>query len=273
MRVAKFMILEEIKFESKGANMNLIAELPKSQHFARQTSLASQQNHLLASMTQEQRHQIEPYLELVDFSLNQVLYEPGKTTSYIYFPSTAIVSLLYFTESGDTSEIAIVGNDGVVGMSLFFSGTHLPYQAIVQSAGVGFRMRAQAAINAFNRDSEIQNILLHYSLSVITQISQTAVCNRHHTIDQQLCRRLLLALDRLPTNQMAMTQEMLANMLGVRRESITESALKLQISGVVEYKRGLIKVLDRKALESRVCECYAIVKNEQLRLKNIPLHH
>lgn len=253
--------------------MNLVAELSKQQVFAKQAIFAQKQNHLLASMTQDEWPQIEPYLEQVDFSYNQVLCESGKTPTYMYFPTTAIASLLYITESGDSSEIAVVGNDGVVGMSLFFSGSDLPYQALVQTAGKGFRMRAQAAKNAFSRSSVMQNILLHYSQSMITQITQTAVCNRHHTIDQQLCRRLLLGLDRLPTNQMATTQEMLANMLGVRRESVTQAALKLQTAGIISYRRGLITVLDRKALESRVCECYAITKYEQLRLEKMPLHH
>lgn len=253
--------------------MSLVAELPKQELFAKQPIFAPQQNHLLASMTQKEWLQIEPYLEQVDFSYNQVLCESGKTPAYMYFPTTAIASLLYITESGDSSEVAVVGNDGVVGMSLFFSGSDLPYQALVQTAGKGFRMRAQAAKNTFSRSSVMQNILLHYSQSMMTQITQTAVCNRHHSIDQQLCRRLLLSLDRLPTNQIATTQEMLANMLGVRRESVTQAALKLQIAGVISYRRGLITVLDRKALESRVCECYAITKGEQLRLENMPLHH
>jgi len=252
--------------------VNLITESPKQHSFAKQPLLEPQQNHLLASMTHEDRLEISPYLEQVDFSLNQVLCEAGSAPSYVYFPTTAIASLIYFTESGDSSEIAVVGNDGVVGTSLFFSGTNLPYQAIVQNVGKGYRVRTQTAVNAFNRSREMQNILLHYSQSMMTQITQTAVCNRHHTIDQQLCRRLLLALDRLPTNQIAMTQEVLSNLLGVRRESVTQSAAKLQMSGIIDYKRGLIRVLDRKSLESRVCECYDVVKNEEQRLKNIPLH-
>jgi CRP-like cAMP-binding protein len=253
--------------------MNLINELPRQQTFTKQTMLIDpQQNYLLASMILEDRHQILPYIEQVDFSLNQVLCEPGKPHTYVYFLTTAIASLIYFTESGDSSEVAIVGKDGVVGMSLFFSGTELPYHAVVQTAGTGFRVPAQTAVNAFNRNNVTQKILLHYSLSMITQITQTAVCNRHHSIDQQLCRRLLLALDRLPTNQIAMTQELLSNLLGVRRESVTQSATKLHVAGIIDYKRGLITVLDRKALESRVCECYDVVKNEEVRLNNISLH-
>ncbi|OZA06974.1 MAG: Crp/Fnr family transcriptional regulator [Methylophilaceae bacterium 17-44-8] len=241
--------------------MNLIAELPKKQPFANQTVPDVEQNQLLASMPHEERIQIVSYLEEVDFSLNQVLCEAGTTPSYMYFPTTAVASLLYFTESGQSSEIAIVGNDGVVGMSLFLSGTNLPYQAIVQSAGKGFRVRAQTAINIFNSSNAMQNILLQYSLSMMCQISKTAICNRHHTVDQQLCRRLLVALDRLSCSKMEMTHEMLAKMLGVRRESITQSASKLQTAGAIIYRRGLINVLDRKALESRACECYDVVKN------------
>ena len=244
----------------------MVAELPNQQAFAQQ------QNHLLASMTQNEWNQIKPYLEQVDFSLNQVLCESGEVPVYMYFPTTAIVSLLYMTESGDSSEVAVVGNDGVVGMSLFFSGSDSPNLALVQTAGKGFRMRAQAAKYAISRSNTMLNILLHYSQAMITQITQTAVCNRHHTIDQQLCRRLLLSLDRLPTNQIATTQEMLANMLGVRRESVTQAAMNLQNAGIISYKRGLITVLDREALESRSCECYAITKSEQLRLENMPLH-
>lgn len=253
--------------------MNMVAELSEQQPFAKQPHYAQQQNHLLALMSEEEWLKFEPYLEPVDFSFNQVLCESGKTPLYMYFPTTAIASLLYITESGDSSEVVVVGNDGVVGISLFFSGSNLPYQALVQTAGKGFRLPAQAVKYAFSQTGAMQNILLHYSQAMITQITQTAVCNRHHTIDQQLCRRLLLGLDRLPTNQMATTQEMLANMLGVRRESVTQAALKLQTAGIISYRRGLITVLDRKALESRVCECYAITKYEQLRLEKMPLHH
>lgn len=253
--------------------MSLVAELSKQELFAKKPIFKPQQNHLLASMTPKEWFQIEPYLEQVDFSYNQVLCESGKTPTYMYFPTTAIVSLLYMTESGDSSEVAVVGNDGVVGMSLFFSGSDSPNQALVQTAGKGYRIRAQAAKNAFSRCIAMQNMLLHYSQAMMTQITQTAVCNRHHSIGQQLCRRLLLSLDRLTTNQIATTHEMLANMLGVRRESVTQAALNLQNASIISYSRGLIDVLDREALESRVCECYAIAKNEQLRLEKIPLHH
>lgn len=236
------------------------------------SALLPQQNHLLAAMSENEWQQWEPDMESVDFSLNQVLYESGKTPAYMYFPTTAIVSLLYMTQNGSSSEVAVVGNDGVVGISLLLSGSDSPNQALVQSAGKGYRMRAQAAKNAINRDGTMLNVLLRYSQAMITQMTQTAVCNRHHSIDQQLCRRLLLSLDRLSTNQIMMTQEMLANMLGVRRESVTDAAVKLQDAGVISYKRGLITVLDRQALENRSCECYAIAKNEQVRLQNMKLN-
>lgn len=231
-----------------------------------------QLNHLLAAMSENEWHEWEPDMEPVDFSLNQVLYESGKTPAYMYFPTTAIVSLLYMTQNGASSEVAVVGNDGVVGISLLLSGSDTPNQALVQCAGKGYRMRAQAAKNAINRDGRMLNILLRYSQAMITQMSQTAVCNRHHSIDQQLCRRLLLSLDRLSSNQIALTHEMLAGMLGVRRESVTDAALKLQEAGVISYKRGLITVLDRQALENRSCECYAIAKNEQVRLQKMQLN-
>lgn len=246
--------------------MNAVAQKIRDQ-----TSLP-QLNHLLAAMSENEWHQWEPDMEPVDFSLNQVLYESGKTPAYMYFPTTAIVSLLYMTESGDSSEVAVIGNDGVVGISLLLSGSDTPNQALVQSAGKGYRMHARAAITAINRDGHMLNILLRYSQAMITQMTQTAVCNRHHSIDQQLCRRLLLSLDRLSSNQIAMTHEMLAGMLGVRRESVTDAALKLQDAGVISYKRGLITVLDRHALESRSCECYAIAKKEQDRLQKMQLN-
>lgn len=246
--------------------MNMIADIPNNQTFLQQ------QNHLLAEMSQTEWAELEPYMEEVDFSVNQVLCESGKTPAYMYFPTTAIVSLLYITESGASSEVAIVGNDGVVGISLILSGSNSPNQALVQCAGKGYRMRALAAKSAINRDGAMLNIMLRYSQAMITQVTQTAVCNRHHTIDQQLCRRLLLSLDRLPTNQIAMTQEMLASMLGVRRESVTDAALKLQNAGIISYRRGLITILDRSALESKSCECYATTKSEQLRLQKMPFN-
>ena len=234
-------------------------------------NLAPQENLLLAAISHDEWSKLEPEMEEVDLSLNQVLSESGKTPAYMYFPTTAIVSLLYMTESGSSSEVAVIGNDGVVGISLVLSGSNSPNQALVQTAGKGYRMRAQAVKNAINRDGRILNILLRYSQAMITQVTQTAVCNRHHTIDQQLCRRLLLSLDRLSANEIAITQEMLASMLGVRRESVTDAALKLQSASIISYKRGLITILDRKALESRSCECYATSRNEQLRLQKLAL--
>ena len=242
--------------------MNMITDLTNN------VSLP-QQNRLLAAMSDNEWQQWEHDLEPVDFSLHEVLYESGKTPAYMYFPTTAIVSLLYMTKSGASSEVAVIGNDGVVGLSLFLSGSNSPNQAMVQTAGKGYRVRAQVAKNAINREGSMLNILLRYSQAMITQMTQTAVCNRHHSIDQQLSRRLLLSLDRLPSNEILMTQETLSNMLGVRRESVTDAALKLQEAGVISYKRGIITVLDRKALESRSCECYATAKKEQERLQEM----
>ena len=230
-----------------------------------------QNNDLLAAMSDEEWSELKPDMEEVVFSHNQVLCESGKTPAYMYFPTTAIVSLLYMTESGSSSEVAVVGNDGVVGISLVLSGGNSTSHALVQTAGRGYRMRAQAVKNAIKGDGPILKILLRYSQAMITQVAQTAVCNRHHTIDQQLCRRLLLSLDRLSTNEIAITQETLASMLGVRRESVTDAALKLQSTGIINYKRGLITILDRTALESRSCECYATSRKEQLRLQKLPL--
>ncbi len=270
---------------TKGFNMNTLAEIgdavftnkqPPTQYLYGSClvdhQFLPQQNHLLAAISQSEWEKLEPDLEEVDLSLNQVLCEAGKTPAFMHFPTTAIVSLLYMTENGASSEVAVVGNDGAVGMSLFFSGSNSPNQALVQTAGKGYRMRAQAAKNAINRDGAMLTILLRYSQAMITQVTQTAVCNRHHTIDQQLCRRLLLSLDRLSSNQVAITQEMLAGMLGVRRESVTDAALKLQSAGIINYKRGLITVLDRNGLENRSCECYKITKNEQIRLQTMSLN-
>ena len=227
------------------------------------------QNKLLAAISQAEWHELAPELEFVEFKMNQILYESGKTPLYLYFPTTAVISLFYMTQDGASSELAVVGNDGVIGISLVLSGSNIANEAVVHSAGHGYRLRASLVKKALNRDGELLSILLRYSQSMITQMTQTAVCNRHHSIDQQLCRRLLLSLDRLNCNQITMTQEMLASMLGVRRESITDAALKLQNAGVINYKRGLITVADRRALEHRSCECYAIATNEQLRLQDM----
>ena len=198
--------------------------------------------------------------------LGHVLYESGKTLSHIYFPTTAIVSLLYVLENGASAEIAVVGNEGLVGISLFMGGGSTPSRAVVQSAGHGFRLKAKAMKDEFNRGGAVLHLLLRYTQALITQMAQTAVCNRHHTLDQQLCRWLLLSMDRLEGDQLVMTQELIANMLGVRREGVTKGATDLQNHGLISYNRGRITVLDRPGLEKRVCECYAVVKNEYDRL-------
>jgi CRP-like cAMP-binding protein len=207
-----------------------------------------------------------PHLERVELPLGKVLYEPGDTLRHVYFPTDAIVSLLYVMESGASAEIAVVGNDGLIGISLFMGGESTPSRAIVQSAGSALRMPGQRLIDEFNRHSDLLVLLLRYTQSLITQMAQTAVCNRHHSVDQQLCRWLLLSLDRLSGSHLAMTQELIANMLGVRREGVTEAAGKLQKLGVIEYARGHITVLDRAALEKLSCECYAVVRKETDRL-------
>jgi CRP-like cAMP-binding protein len=194
-----------------------------------------------------------------------VLYESGGTLSHVYFPTTAIVSLLYVMEDGASAEIAVVGNEGIVGISLFMGGDSTPSRA-VQSAGQGFRLQAQLMKDEFNRAGPVLHLLLRYTQALITQMAQTAVCNRHHSLDQQLCRRLLLSMDRLRVNELVMTQELIANMLGVRREGVTEAALKLQKAGLIHYVRGHITVIDRGGLESRSCECYSVVKKEYARL-------
>ena len=197
--------------------------------------------------------------------LGDVLYEAGGTLSHVYFPTTAIVSLLYVMESGASAEIAVVGNEGIVGISLFMGGESTPSRAVVQSAGHGFRLASRVIKVEFNR-APVLHLLLRYTQALITQMSQTAVCNRHHSLDQQLCRWLLLSLDRLSGDELVMTQELIANMLGVRREGVTESALKLQKAGLIRYTRGHITITDRPGLENRCCECYAVVKNEYDRL-------
>ena len=224
------------------------------------------QNRLLAALPPGEFQRWAPMLELVDMPLGQVLYESGLTLSHMYFPLDSIVSLLYVMENGASAEIAVVGNEGLVGVSLFMGGETTPSRAVVQSGGRGFRLEAQAMKSEFNRAGPVLHLLLRYTQALITQMAQTAVCNRHHTLDQQLCRWLLLSLDRLQGSELVMTQELIANMLGVRREGVTESALKLQSSGLIRYSRGRIKVLDRDGLEERTCECYAVVKKEYDRL-------
>jgi CRP-like cAMP-binding protein len=226
----------------------------------------SQQNTLLAALPEETQLRLAPHLKRVDMPLGTVLYEPGDILRCVFFPLDAIVSLLYVMESGASAEIAVVGNDGLIGVALFMGGASTPSRAVVQSAGSALRMPGNDLMAEFNRHTELQNLMLRYTQSLITQMAQTAVCNRHHTIDQQLCRWLLLSLDRLPGNQLNMTQELIANMLGVRREGVTEAAGKLQQQGVIEYHRGRIEVLDRPQLEKLACECYAVVKQETDRL-------
>jgi len=223
-------------------------------------------NHLLAVLPASEMQRWLPQLEPVTLTLGQVLYESGVTLEHVYFPTTAIVSLLYVMEDGASAEIAVVGNEGVVGVSLFMGGESTPSRAVVQSAGHGFRLKAQLVKDEFNRAGPVMHLLLRYTQALITQMAQTAVCNRHHSLDQQLCRWLLLSLDRLPGNELVMTQELIANMLGVRREGVTEGALKLQQAGLIRYARGRITVLDRAALEKRACECYAVVRKEYDRL-------
>lgn len=223
-------------------------------------------NHLLCALPSDEAARWLPQLEWIDMPLGQVLYESGRTLAHVYFPTTAIVSLLYVMENGASAEIAVVGNEDVVGISLFMGGESTPSRAVVQSAGGGFRLKSQLVKDEFNRAGPVMHLLLRYTQALITQMAQTAVCNRHHSLDQQLCRWLLLSLDRLHSNELVMTQELIANMLGVRREGVTEAALKLQTAGLIRYARGRISVLDRSGLESRTCECYAVVKKEYDRL-------
>jgi CRP-like cAMP-binding protein len=230
------------------------------------------QNHLLDSLSGVDYARILPHLELVAMPLGLVLYESGGKLKHVYFPTTAIISLLYVLENGASAEIAVVGNEGILGISLFMGGETTPSRAVVQSAGFGYRMKARNLIDEFDRAGPLMHLLLRYTQALITQMSQTAVCNRHHSIEQQLCRWLLLSLDRLNSNNLNMTQELIANMLGVRREGVTDAAGKLQRDGLIEYSRGHIRVLDRPLLEERVCECYQVVKTEFDRL--LPdIHH
>lgn len=223
-------------------------------------------NRLLASLPVDVQDRLFPHLEEVAMPLGAVLYEPGGRMRHVYFPADCIVSLLYVMEDGASAEISVVGNEGLVGISLFMGGESTSSRALVQSGGTGFRLLGQRLVDEFNRHGDLMTMVLRYTQALITQMAQTAVCNRHHTIDQQLCRWLLLSLDRLPSQNLVMTQELIANMLGVRREGVTEAAGKLQKLGVIEYQRGHIKVLDRPRLEELSCECYAVVKKETDRL-------
>jgi CRP-like cAMP-binding protein len=226
------------------------------------------QNLLLAALPAAEFEPLVAHLEWVELPLGEMLYEPGSQLKHAYFPTTAIVSLHYVMESGASSESAGVGNEGVVGVSLFMGGDTTSSSAVVQTAGHAYRMESRKLLDDFNRGGLFQRLLLRYTQALMTQISQTTACNRHHSVEQQLCRWLLLTLDRLPSNELVMTQELIANMLGVRREGITEAAGKLQHAGVIRYRRGHISVLDRAGLESRVCECYAVVRTELNRLLN-----
>jgi CRP-like cAMP-binding protein len=225
-----------------------------------------QQNHLLAAFSAVEQERIFPHLEFVSMPLGKVLYESGDVLRYIYFPTTAIISLLYVLADGASAEIPVVGNGGLIGIALFMGGETTPSRAIVQSAGFAYGLNGQILKDEFHRNGEVQLLLLRYTQALITQMAQTAVCNRHHSVDQQLCRWLLLSLDRLPSNQLVMTQELIANMLGVRREGVTEAAGKLEKLGVIRYSRGRITVLDKPKLEQLCCECYAVVKKETDRL-------
>lgn len=227
-------------------------------------------NLILKTLPTVEYQRLLPHLERIELPLGEVIYESGGELRHVYFPITCIVSLLYVMENGASAEIAVIGNDGMVGVALFMGGDSMPNRAVVQSAGYAYRLRAHLMMQEFNQFGPMMQILLRYTQALITQMAQTAVCNRHHTVDQQLCRWLLLSLDRLPSNQLNMTQELIANMLGVRREGVTEAARKLQQAGLIHYSRGHITILDRSGLEARVCECYQVVKTESGRLFPLP---
>ena len=223
-------------------------------------------NRLLASLPDAEYETLLPRLERTPMPLGMAVYESGSAQGFVYFPTDSIVSLLYVLENGASTEIAVTGSEGLVGIALFMGGESTPSRAVVQSAGNGYRVRGSVLKKLFESSGEVQHLLLRFTQALITQMTQTAVCNRHHTVDQQLCRWLLLMLDRLASDEVRMTQELIANMLGVRREGVTEAAGRLQADGLIEYSRGRIRVLDRRRLEARVCECYAVVKREYERL-------
>jgi CRP-like cAMP-binding protein len=229
-----------------------------------------QQNHLLAALPSADWVRWQPYLHAMELKAGQLLCEPGWPLAHAYFPTTAVVSLLCMTEDGESTEIAVVGNDGVVGLSLFVGGMATPGQAVVQSAGQVYRLDPQAIAPEVSHGGPVFNLMKRYSQALMTQIAQTAVCNRHHTVDQQLCRRLLVSLDRSPSDELEMTHELTANLLGVRRETVTSAAHKLQQAGLIRYGRGHIAVCDREQLERRTCECYAVVRKEYDRLRPLP---
>lgn len=223
-------------------------------------------NHLLAALPVAEFQRLEPFLEPVSLSLGDVLYESGCQLHHVYFPTTTIISMLYVLADGASTEIAVVGKEGGLGVALFLGGETTPHRAVVQSAGWSYRLRAQLLKDEFSRNGPLARVLLRYTQTLITQIAQTAVCNRHHTIEQHLCRWLLFSLDRLDSNFLTMTQDLIANMLGVRREGVTEAASRLQREGYIRYARGHITIVNRAALEQRVCECYGVVRREQERL-------
>ncbi len=234
---------------------------------------APEQNHLLAALPSSAKERIFPRLKLVELNLGEVIYESGQSIEFAYFPTNCIISLLYVMLNGESAEISVVGNEGMAGIAVFMGGDSTPSRSIVQSRGFAYRMPSKELKGEFNNDADVRVLMLRYTQALITQMSQTAVCNRHHSIDQQLCRWLLLSLDRLPDNRLTMTQELIANMLGVRREGVTEAAGKLQKLGVIEYHRGHIMVIDRSRLEALSCECYAVVKRETDRLASDNLRY
>ena len=240
--------------------------MPMTSNPSLSTPQSPQRNLLIGALPPAESERLLPHLEPVSLNLGRALYESGSHQGYVYFPTDSIVSLLYVMEDGSSAEIAVVGNEGAVGIALFMGGESTPSRAVVQSAGHCYRLGAGALKSEFGQNGELQHLLLRYTQALITQMAQTAVCNRHHSLEQQLCRWLLLSLDRLPSNELTMTQELIANMLGVRREGVTEAAGHLQAAGLIHYSRGKITVLERARLEARVCECYAVVKREYDRL-------
>jgi CRP-like cAMP-binding protein len=258
--------LVAVKKPRRGAGRSPILPIEEGLHADTPALHSPHQNHLLHALPAADYDRLAPHLELIPMNLGDVLYESGAKLRYVYFPTTCIVSLLYVMEDGASAEIAIVGNEGILGISLFMGGDTTPSRAVVQSAGHAFRLKAELLKNEFGRFGPTMHLLLRYTQALITQMAQTAVCNRHHSVDQQLCRWLLLSLDRLQSNKLSMTQELIANMLGVRREGVTEAAGKLQDDGLIHYRRGTITVVDRAGLEAKACECYQVVKTEFDRL-------
>lgn len=242
--------------------MNPLPNVVKKEH----PPPTTEQNYLLCALPDEVKARLTPHLELIDLPLGHCLYESGDKLKHVVFPTNSIISLIYVMENGDSAEISVIGNEGILGTPLFLGGDSTPHRAVVQSAGSAYRLSAQLLKEEFNRNTNLHRLLLSYTQSLMTQMAQTAVCNRHHSVDQQLCRWLLLSLDRIPTNVLTMTQELIANMLGVRREGVSVAAAKLQKLGVIEYHRGRLTIIDRAKLETLSCECYDVVKRECDRL-------